>query len=468
MPKNKKNLIEGNIKIQLFSLAWPMVLGMMGMVIFNLVDTYFVGKLGVEELAAMSFSFPVVMFLGSLTHGVGIGTASLISRNIIHKDHNELKAMSSRALLLGLIIVLVFVAVGYATIIPLFTALGAKNNVLQYVYDYMSIWYLGVPFVVIPMIGNNIVRATGDTFTPGMLMVALAVINAVLDPLFIFGYKSFPTMGIKGAAIATVIARGVGLIVIMVILMKREKLLSFHVGKLKDMLATWKKVLYIAGPAALTMLITPLSVAFLTKIISGFGKEAVAAFGVASRIEMFALMVIAALGSVLIIFVGQNLSKNKYQRILDAIKISSTFSMIWGVVIFIVLLIFGHTIGSLFTSDTRVIHIVKIYFYTIGVSYGLQGLVMLSTSAFNGMNQPYPAAIFSIIRMLVLYVPLAWIGSLLFDINGVFYAGLVANIIVGAASVLYLLKIVKNLKGNRETPPPKTRTNGEKTILSQT
>jgi putative MATE family efflux protein len=446
MPKGNKNLIEGNIIRQLFELSWPMLLGMMGMVIFNLVDTYFVGKLGVQELAAMSFSFPAVMFLGSLSQGIGIGTSSLISRNIIHAERKEVKLMASRAILLGVIVVLLFVVVGLLTIRPVFSAMGADNEVLDYIYDYMSVWYLGVPFVVIPMIGNNIVRATGDTFTPGMIMVAIAVVNAILDPFLIFGYGPFPEMGIKGAALATVIARSIGLVIILIILIKREKLLTIHFGQIKSILSTWRNVLYIAGPASLTMLITPISVGFITKILSGFGKEAVAAFGVASRLEMFALMVIMSLGSVLIIFVGQNLSKQKVQRISEALKISLKFSVIWGAVIYVLLLFLGQAIISLFTKDSMVIEIATKYFYIIGASYGFQGLVMLSTASFNGINKPYPSALFSIIRMLVLYVPLAWLGARIFNINGVFWAGFIANVIVGTLSFTYLLKTVRNIK----------------------
>ena len=394
----------------------------------------------------MSFSFPVVMFLGSMSQGIGIGTSSLISRNIIHAERKEVKMMTSRAILLGVIVVLLFVVVGLQTIRPVFSAMGADNEVLDYIYDYMSVWYLGVPFVVIPMIGNNIVRATGDTFTPGMIMVAIAVVNAILDPFLIFGYGPFPEMGIKGAALATVIARSIGLVAILIILIKREKLLTIHFGQLKSILSTWRNVLYIAGPASLAMLITPISVGLITKILAGFGKEAVAAFGVASRVEMFALMVIMALGSVLIIFVGQNFSKQKVQRIFEALNISLKFSVIWGVIIFVLLLFLGRAIASLFTNDSIVIEIVTKYFYIIGASYGFQGLVMLSTSSFNGINKPYPSALFSIIRMLVLYVPLAWLGARIFNINGVFWAGFIANVIVGTLSFTYLFKTVRNIK----------------------
>ena len=446
MVKRNRNLTEGNIQKQMIGLTWPMLLGMIGMVIFNLVDTFFVGKLGTQQLAAMSFSFPVIMVIGGLSQGVGVGTMSLISRNIIHAEQHEVKMIANRAILLGVILVMVFVIVGLLTVRAIFSSMGAEGEVLNYVEDYMFIWFSGVPFLIIPMIGNNILRATGDTFTPSMIMIIFAVLNAILDPLFIFGIGPFPEMGIKGAALATVLARGIGLVITLFILIKREKIISIKLGHFKDILFTWKNVLYIALPVSLIGLITPVSIGFITKILAGFGKEAVAAFGVASRVEMFALMVIVALGSVLIIFIGQNLSKQKFERITKGLNFSLKFSIVWGVFIFILLLFYGNIIASFFTSDSLVVKIADKYFFIIGGSYVFQGLVLLSTSSFNGLNKPYPSAIFSLIRMFVLYVPLALIGSRLFEINGVFWAGFIANVITGIFSYKYLFGTVKKLR----------------------
>ena len=441
-----RNLTEGNVARQLFSLTWPMLFGMLGMVIFNLVDTYFLGKLGVGPLAAIGFTFPVIMFLNGIAQGVGIGTSSLISRNVITADRKKMKTMASSALLLGLLLVVLFVALGISTIRPLFTLLGAEGDILDYIHDYMSVWYLGVPFVVLPMVGNNIVRATGDTFTPGMLMVASAVINTILDPLLIFGYGPFPELGIKGAALATVIARSVSMVIILVILIKREKIVTVHPGSLKKIFEVWRKVFYIAGPATLGLLITPLSLAVITKIVSSYGAEAVAAFGVASRVEMFALMVISALGSVMIIFIGQNLSRNAFPRIFQALRYASRFSLMWGGLVLILLLLFGQFIASVFTKDAQVIAIARQYFYIIGASYGFQGLVMLSTAAYNGLNKPYPSIIFIAIRTLGIFVPLAWLGSELLGLQGVMWAGCIANVTVGITSYNFLCKTVRRVR----------------------
>ncbi|MEA3448288.1 MAG: MATE family efflux transporter [Bacteroidota bacterium] len=450
MRKTNKNLTEGKIGNQLFHLAWPMLFGMLGMVIFNLADTYFLGKLGVHQLAAMGFCFPVVMFINSLSQGIGIGTSSLISRNIITGKRSEVKLMASRAILLGVTVVLMFVIAGISTIRPLFSMLGASNQILPYINDYMSIWYYGVLFVVIPMIGNHIVRATGDTFFPGMVMVASAVVNIIMDPLLIFGYGPFPEMGIKGAALATVIGRSSGLIFILIVLIKRENLLTLHFGRIAHIFKTWGKLIYIAGPAALGMLITPISIGFITKIIAGFGEEAVAAFGVASRVEMFALMVIASLGSVLIIFTGQNISKKKFPRIFKALRYSGGFSLTWGILLFCMFLMFGQSIASVFTDDTEVISIANNFFIIVGASYGFQGLVMLSNASFNGINRPYPAAFFVIARMIILYVPLAWLGSKLIGINGIFWAGFTANLIVGPFSFWYLYRNIRKIRDNNQ------------------
>ena len=452
MKQRSKDLTEGNIKKQLATLTVPMLFGMIGMVIFNLADTYFIGKLGVTQLASISFTFPVIMFVNSLSQGIGIGTSSLVSRNVHVADRQTIKMMAGRNLLLGVLVVLIFVTAGLFTIKPLFTALGASEDILGYIKDYMTIWYIGVPFVVVPMIGNNIIRATGDTLIPGMLMLTSAAINIILDPLLIFGIGPFPEMGIKGAALATVIARSVGLVFILIILIKREKLLSFRLGKIKAILATWKQVFYVAGPAALALLITPLSIGLITRIISGFGKEAVAAFGVASRVEMFALMVVVSLGTVMIIFIGQNLSKHRFDRIFKALKYALTFSLSWGALVFVILLLFRQPIAAVFTKDVNVVAITASYFLIVGASYGFQGLVILSTASFNGLNKPYPSAFFSLLRMLVLYVPLAWLASRYFGLNGVFWAGLLANIVAGSLSYLFLYKKVCRLEGTCQKP----------------
>ena len=175
--ENRARITEDPIGRTLFRLTVPMIFGILSMVAFNLADTFFVGKLGKEQLAALSFTFPVVLFVGSLALGIGMGTSAVISRAIGSKDYHKVHRLVFDSLLLGIIVVGVGVAAGLCTIRPLFRLLGARGTVLDYIEEYMSIWYIGMVFVVVPMVGNNIIRATGDSKIPGLLMVIGAAVN---------------------------------------------------------------------------------------------------------------------------------------------------------------------------------------------------------------------------------------------------------------------------------------------------
>ena len=183
-------------------------------------------------------------------------------------------------------------------------------------------WLAGVVFVVIPIVGNSAIRATGDTKTPSWIMMIAAGVNAVLDPLLIFGYGPFPELGIKGAAIATVISYISIMIAGLWVLGKRERMLTISWPGFAEILLSWKALLYIGIPAMLTQLLFPISNAVLTRIAADLGEDTVAAFGVGTRIESIAMIGSMALSSVLIPFIGQNFGAGKNDRIIQANRFS--------------------------------------------------------------------------------------------------------------------------------------------------
>ena len=417
-----------------------MMIGMVSMVAFNLADTFFVGQLGTVQLAAISFTFPVVMVVGSISMGLGVGASAVISRAIGAGNQEKVVRLTTDALILAFIVVSLFAFTGLATIEPLFRAIGASNRLLPLIKSYMTIWYLGVPFVVIPMVGNNAIRATGDTKTPSMIMMTAVAINIVMDPLLIFGLGPFPRMELAGAALATVFGRALTFILSLWILRKREKMISFKLPPFSSILESWRDILYIGVPAAGTNLITPVSMAVITRLVATFGAEAVAAFGVATRVEMFALTILMALGSVLTPFVGQNQGARKIERIKTGVRYSQLFSLGWGVFLFGLFLVGASAIAAVFNDHPEVVSMTTRYLRIIALSYGLQGVLMLSSSALNALRKPLVSAFLALLRMVVLYVPLAMVGSRLFELNGIFYAGFLANVIAGAAAFFLLRK----------------------------
>jgi putative MATE family efflux protein len=205
--ENKAVLVEGPVGRMLINLTAPMILGIVSIVAFNLVDTFFVGQLGIPELAALSYTFPVVLVLGSLAIGLGTGASAVISRAIGEGNEHKVKRLTTDSLILAVLIVAAFAILGLFTIDRVFTMLGAPPNILPLIREYMRIWYIGSICVVVPMVGNSAIRAAGDTRTPGIIMMIAAVVNCIFDPLLIFGIGPFPRLEIAGAAIATVIAR---------------------------------------------------------------------------------------------------------------------------------------------------------------------------------------------------------------------------------------------------------------------
>ncbi len=419
-------------------LTWPMAFGMLGMVMFNLADSYFVGKLGVVPLASIGFTFPAVLIINSVILGMGIATSSLISRSLSSTGHETVRRMASHAMLMGFVAAAVLIIAGQLTITPLFRLMGAHEETLPHIAAYMRVWYWGLVVVVIPMIGNNIIRALGDTFTPGAIMVSMACINIAIDPVFIFGWGVIPALSVQGAAVATVLARGCSLFFTLYILIFRERIITTKLGGIREVLRTWRKIAYIAVPAMSTILITPLSTALVTKIIAVFGNHAVAAFGVVSRLEMFSLIVVNALGTVMIIFSGQNWGKKVYSRVLKGLNTASVLAAGWGLVLFALFSVYADTIAGFFTNESSVRDIIADYMVIVSFSYAFQGVMIVGMSVFNGINQPFPSAALSAVRVFMLYVPLSWVCAMHSWLSGVFWSAFAANIIVGYATYFLL------------------------------
>jgi len=436
--RGKANLIEGAVGRRLFLLTVPMVAGIFAITTFNLVDTYFVAQLGTDELAAMGFIFPVVMFVQSIALGLGIGTASVVSRAIGQGDHRKVRRLTTDSLILAVLIVVLLVAVGLLTINPLFTLMGAGPGILPLIRDYMTIWYVGMIFVTVPMVGNNAIRASGDTKYPSLTMMISAGINVVLDPLLIFGLAGFPRLDIAGAALATVIARACSLALSLAILHFREKMLDFSLPRLRDALDSWKRILYVGIPAAATNILTPLSWGVVIRMVARFGKNAVAAVSAGTRVQMFAMIVLVALGTALIPFIGQNWGARRFERVHLAQKYTNMFAFWWGALCVTVLLFTAGPIARLFSHDPEVIDNIIGYLWIVPLGFGLQGIATLTSASFNAINKPLSAAALSLIRMFVLYIPLAYIGGRLLGLRGLFGGICLANILAGIIALLWL------------------------------
>ncbi len=431
MQNDKARLTEGPVGRHLVDMTAPVLLGIATMMGQALIDAWFLGRVGDRALAAHAFGFPILMIVTSVAIGLGAGTSSVVARAIGAEDHRRAKRLTTDSLLLSFAITLVLAVVGVLTIGPLFRLLGAPDDMIPLLRGFMTILYTGVPFIVVGMVGMASMRATGDTRLPSKLMIYGSVLNVALDPLLIFGLGPVPAMGLNGAAMAALLSRGVIFVGALYLLNRRLHLVSFSMPERDELTRSWKDILHVGIPAAATNAIVPIGAAVITAMIARYGPEAVAAFGVASRIESMMLVVYYALSAIIGPFVGQNLAAGKGSRILEALRLSMLFCIGSGLLIAAGLAALAGFLPALFSDSAAVIEVARLYLLIVPLSYGLYGLVMAMNASFNGLGRPMPGVGISVGRMLVLYVPLAFIGMRFFDEVGIFAAYAAANIVSG-------------------------------------
>ncbi len=434
-----RNLTNGPVWHALYRLAMPMVFGIVAILSTSLVDTYFVGKLGTQPLAALSFTFPVALTISSLAIGLGAGAASVVSRAVGGRSDREAKRLSTDSLALSVIVVAIVSVVGYFTIRPLFSLLGAEGETLDLIERYMRIWYISMPFLVIPMVANALIRAVGDAFWPSIIMVGAAVVNIGTTPLLIFGYWGLPELGIEGAAWGTAIARVTTLFFSLFILIFREHLITFVVPPMQELLHSWKEVLTIGLPAAGGNMVNPLGIGVVTAFLAAFGESTVAAFGVATRVESFSVIPMLALSAAIGPIAGQNWGAGKIQRITGALKVCFAVCTAWSALLAMVFWVFGESVAGWFASEQAVRQEAGDYLAIVPFSLWGYGFVIIAAAAYNALGKAITGLGYYLVRTAFLYIPLAWIAAHYFASKEVYIAIACANAVAGLASALYAI-----------------------------
>ncbi|WP_076012265.1 MATE family efflux transporter [Alteromonas abrolhosensis] len=448
------DLLEGDIGTTLKRMTIPMILGMVMMMSFGLIDTFFVSLLGTDPLAAISFTFPVTFTVISLNIGLGIGTSAIIGKLQGSKEITKSQHYATGSIMLSVLLVGTLAIIGLFTIEPVFKLLNATENLMPYISDYMGLWYLSSIFLAMPMVGNSVLRACGDTRTPSIVMAAGGGLNALLDPIFIFGLGPVPAMGIKGAALATFIAWIVGAFWILYILAVRRKLMLPRLLTLSELRDSSREILKIGLPAAGANMLTPVAGGVMTAVVAGYGAEAVAAWGVGNRMESIASIVVLALSMTLPPFISQNVGAGQVNRVKRAYSLTLKFVLIWQFVIFLVMWALSSWIAVAFANEAEVSVLIQLFLMIVPLGYGMQGIIILTNSSLNAMHRPMTALILSVIRLFVFFVPISVAGSFLFDLKGLFVGTVIANFAMACVSFFVFKRAVTQFETDTVSSQP--------------
>ncbi len=426
-------------------LTVPMFLGISSMIVASMIDTIYIGRIGTQPLAAVSFSFPMVMGLSSISMGLGVGATSIMSRTLGRGDRTRAYVLGTHTLLLVLMLVVSLAVVGRLFGPHLFRVMGADDVMLPMITAYMNIWFIGLPLFALPMVAMSMLRALGNARIPGLLMTGGAAAQVLLAPALIFGLPGIHDgIGYLGSAWGFVISRSLTFCATAYVLTRRG--MFKPLGEWRGVLESWREVLRIGVPSIMTNLIGPVSMGVVFGLLAKYGHAVVAGFGVAVRIESLALMILMALSSSISPMVGQNWGAGRHERIDDALHFGYRFSFAWGVFIFAVLALFGRTIVGVINDDPAVIDATYHYLLIVPLTYSMMGVSMVSGSCFVALGRPMPSLILTITRMVVIYVPLALLGDHLFGYRGIFGAAAVANVVVAGASYVWVTRMVRHMR----------------------
>ncbi|MGR5420065.1 MATE family efflux transporter [Vibrio sp. PNB22_4_1] len=431
--------IQPTLAKQLFTMTWPMLFGVLSLMSFQLVDSAFIGQLGVLPLAAQGFTLPLQMVVIGIQVGLGIATTAVIAKAIGANDVHYAKQLGGLVLMIGSIGVAVLGFIIWFLRYPILSLLSAPETIMPIIDSYWPWWLLSSWTGAVLYFYYSICRANGNTMLPGSMMMVTSGVNLVLDPLFIFTFD----LGINGAAIATIIAFGVGIVVVSPRVQKNHWA-TFQWQDLNVMKSV-TAIGNIMGPAMISQLLPPLSSMLATKLLAGFGTAAVASWALGSRYEFFAIVSVLALTMSMPPMVGRLLGAKNYTDIRSLVSIAVKFILGFQLLIAIVTFIVAKPLALLMTSNVQVEQVLNMHLVIVPISLGSLGVCILMVSICNALGKSYTALTISALRLFLFFLPCLWVGAQLGGIQGLLIGACIGNIFAGIAAYLTYRKTIHNL-----------------------
>jgi putative MATE family efflux protein len=417
------SLTNGSIVRPILALSLPTLAGNVLQSTFSIIDLYFIGRVGTEAIAAVSVAGTIMMLIITGNVGIGIGSTALVSRYSGGGETEKLRRAIGSTIALAAIFSL-FIAIGGPVLArPIIGLMGTEAVVVDIALAYITVLFVGGFTMIFMMLISAVIRGTGDAVTPMIVLAVAVAINIGLDPVLIFGLGPFPEMGATGAAVATVVARGVGFIVLAVILTRRFKPLH-PFNKRNYSLKLASRIITIGIPASIQMLTRSFAGVILIGIVAAFGTAAVAAYGIGTRITMLMLMPGFAFAVSAAILVGRNLGAGKSKR---AERSAWTTAFIYlGVLTALVIALMAAPkfwVG-IFDDARPVVDLGALFVYIVAPSFFLLPFGMVLGRSMSGAGVSFPPMVVTVSVLLGVRIPLAFILAKFAGLGavGVFWA----------------------------------------------
>lgn len=432
-------LVSGSIPGHLVSQTLPAIIGVAAIMSIGIVDAYFIGQLGREPLAAISFIFPVAVACTSLGVGVMVGINSVVARALGEGNFERAARRANFGIVFaggcGVIMGLTL----WLLIDPIFAAMNAPSALMPLIRAYMAPYAMGFPLTLLIMGFNGVLRGQGEARRTSTISIAYAAANWVLNPVLITGAFGFEGFGIAGSAYATVIGWGIGVAVAVVLL--RGTHLPLNLGLLRncDLIDPAKAIIRVGLPAAFSNAINPLGLSVLTALVALEGEAAVAGFGAAGRLQSFVIVPLLALSGAIGAIVGQNWGAREYGRAREAALYAAGFCVLWGLAVATGMMLAGEQFARLFTDDPAVIAEFALYLKIAAWGYAGFGLLIVGNGIMNAVDKAAFALGQSVARVFLVMLPVALVLQPGMGSAAIYTAELAANLF-GAVSAVMLVR----------------------------
>jgi len=447
-PAQENSLLTHPIPGLLRRLAIPAGVGFLFNTMFNVVDTYYGGLVSTQALAAMSLSFPVFFLILAVGSGISTGATALMGHSLGAGKIEQARIYAAQTISFGFIHAVLLTVGGLAASPLLFRMLGASGPYLFMALSYMNVIFFGTVSFFFNYVFNSILNASGDTRSFRNFLIGGFFLNLILDPWLLFGGLGIPPLGLPGIAAATVLVQLAGNCYLLARTRKTDLLSGFRLSSLLPRKAIYLDLARQGFPASLNMLTVALGIFVITWFLSRFGRDAVAAYGIATRLEQLALLPIMGLNIATLTLVAQNNGALLLQRvndiILTALRIGVSVTIPVGVTVY---LLAGELMG-LFSSDPVVIAIGAGYLHVAAFVFCAYVILYINVFALQGMKRPLFAVLIGLLRQVAAPVPVFWCLAILFGwgVRGIWWGILLVTWTAAVVSIFYVRRTLRELR----------------------
>ncbi len=431
---------SGPILRSLLALAVPIVLANVLQTVYQLTDTFWLGRLGADAVAAVSLSFPVIFLIISLGGGLAVAGAILIAQAYGAGDAATVDHVAAQTLAAVSTVAVALSAVGYAASPALMRIMGAAPAVFGDAVAYMRISFIGLVFLFIYFVFQSLLRGVGDVRTPFVIVLGTVLLNFLFDPLFILGLWGAPRMGVAGAALATLATQGLAAVIGVFILFSGRFGVHLRSRDLVPDLALMRRILRLGLPASIEQSTRALGLSVMTILVAGLGTRVVASYGIGTRVFSFVLIPALGLSMATSTLVGQNVGAGKPGRAAQTAAVAARLGFVALTAVGVVLFLTADAVTRAFIpTDPGVAHDGAVFLRIMALSFGFMGVQQVLGGAFRGAGQTVAAMGLAILSLWVLRFPLAWFLSERTTLReiGIWWAFPVSNVVSAVAALVW-------------------------------